>query len=254
MRYRRAVEKLRLLADACQWTTRLPIEEPFLQEGYVFGEVLDGADPIESLQVAFALDLPPEEAPWCSQPPGTAWLVDSLRLDKGGFTYWWRSRHEPVWNHFVHEPVRFWSLDGIDEAVLDALRDRRFADLPRVTASSAELRRRTEVELDRALAQVRAVHEKYRDREWRNQHRGAVATPRTTSGRPRTAISISWSSHTACPWNRALAHLAKIDLAKKLSATIQKSATKIDSDCTGLNLGVRHLLGDALAIGHCVSR
>ena len=60
VRYRRAVEKLRLLADACQWTTRLPIEEPFLREAYVFGDVLDGVDPVESVQVAFVLDLPPE--------------------------------------------------------------------------------------------------------------------------------------------------------------------------------------------------
>lgn len=107
MRYRRAIEKLRLLAEACQSTTRLPLQEPFLREAYVFGEVLNGADPVERLQVAFTLDLPPEEVPWCSQPPGTPWLVDSLRLDKGGYAYWWRSRHQPVWNHVIHEPVRF---------------------------------------------------------------------------------------------------------------------------------------------------
>jgi hypothetical protein len=177
MRYRRAVEKLRELADACQWTTRLPVEEPFLCEGYVFGEILDGVDPIERIQVALTLNMTPEEVPWCSQPRGTAWLVDSLRLDKGGFAVWWRSRHGPVWNHVIHEPVRFWSLDGTDEAVLDALRDRRFADLPRLTASPAELRRHTEVELDRALAQLRAVNEKYWDRDWRNEHRGGGHYP-----------------------------------------------------------------------------
>jgi hypothetical protein len=177
MRYRRAVEKLRELADACQWTTRLPQEDPFLCEGYVFGEVLHGADPIEHLQVAFTLNMTPEEVPWCSQPPGTPWLVHSLRLDKGGFAVWWRSRHEPVWNHVIHEPVRFWSLDGTDEAVLDALRDRRFADLPRLTASPAELRRHTEADLDRALGHLRDVNEKYWDRDWRNEHRGGGRYP-----------------------------------------------------------------------------
>ncbi|MGH3838924.1 MAG: DUF7711 family protein, partial [Pseudonocardiaceae bacterium] len=40
VRYRRAVEKLRFLADRCQWTTRLPADEPFLHEAYVFGEIL----------------------------------------------------------------------------------------------------------------------------------------------------------------------------------------------------------------------
>ncbi|HKN96782.1 MAG TPA: hypothetical protein VJX10_06685 [Pseudonocardiaceae bacterium] len=177
MRYRRAVEKLRLLADACSGTTRLPIEEPFLVEAYVFGDVLDGADPVESVQVAFAIELPPDEVPWCSEPAGTAWLVDSLRLDKGGFAYWWRSRHEPVWNHLIREPVRFWSLDGPDEAVLGALGDRRFADLPRITAPSSELRRRARVELDRALVRLRAVHQKYWDRDWRREHRGLGRFP-----------------------------------------------------------------------------
>lgn len=177
MRHQRAVEKLRLLADACQWTTRLPTEEPFLREAYVFGDVLDGADPVEAVQVALVLDLPPEDVTWCSQPPGTAWLVNSLRLDKGGFAYWWRSRGESVWNHLIREPVRFWSLDGPDEAVLDALRDRRFADLPRVRVSSAELRRRVEVELDRALSQLRSVHQKYWDRDWRQEHRGGGRYP-----------------------------------------------------------------------------
>ena len=172
MRYRRAVEKLRELADACQWTTRLPSEEPFLCEAYVFGDVLGGADPIEYLEVAFALNLPPEDVPWCSQPPGTPWLVDSLRLDKGGFAYWWRSRHEPVWNSVIREPVRFWSLDGTDEQVLDALRDRRFADLRRLTASPAEQLGRAEDELDRAESHLRAVRELYWDRDWRNEHRG----------------------------------------------------------------------------------
>jgi len=48
-RYRRAVEKLRLLAVACQSTTRLPVDEPFLHEAYVFGGVLDGAAPAAGL-------------------------------------------------------------------------------------------------------------------------------------------------------------------------------------------------------------
>lgn len=44
----------------------------------------------------------------------------------------------------------------------------------------------------------------------------------------------------------ALNHLVKIDSVKKLSATIQKSATKIDSECTALHSAVRRLLDEAL--------
>lgn len=44
----------------------------------------------------------------------------------------------------------------------------------------------------------------------------------------------------------ALNQLVKVDSVKKLSATIQKSATKIDSECTALNAAVRRLLDEAL--------
>lgn len=172
MRYTRAVQRLRLLADACQATTRMPLDKPFLHEAYVFGEVLDGADPIECLNIAFTLDLSAEEVPWCSQPQGTAWLVHDLRLDKGGIAYWWRSRHEPVGNHLIHNPVRFWSLGGTDEAALAALQDRRFSDLHRVTATPAEMARRSGIEFDRALNQLRTIHHAYWDRDWRREHRG----------------------------------------------------------------------------------
>ncbi|MFE3173865.1 hypothetical protein ACFXPA_08690 [Amycolatopsis sp. NPDC059090] len=44
----------------------------------------------------------------------------------------------------------------------------------------------------------------------------------------------------------ALTHLAKIDSVKKLSATIQKSATKIDSECAMLNAAIQRLPDEAL--------
>lgn len=172
MRYRSAVEKLHILAEACQRTTRLPLEEPFLREAYVFGELLDGADPIDHLKLAFVLNLPPEEMPWESQPRGTSWLVDSLRLDKGSFAYWWRSRHGPVWNHHIRGPVRFWSLDGPDDTVLRALSERRLADLSPLAASQEDVRSRTATELDAALGHLRAMTETYWDREWRRDNRG----------------------------------------------------------------------------------
>src|SRR5512132_3434287 len=79
--------------------------------------------------------LPPEEVWWESSPHGTSWLEDRLRLDKGGFAYWWRSHLSPVPNHRIRKPVRFWSQEGPDEAVLQALADRRFDDLPRLAPS-----------------------------------------------------------------------------------------------------------------------
>jgi hypothetical protein len=67
------------------------------------------------------LNLPPEKVPWESNPHGTQWLADELRLSKGGFVYWWRSHLEPVANHYIKGPVRFWSREGPDGDVLTAL-------------------------------------------------------------------------------------------------------------------------------------
>lgn len=170
--YRRAVQKLRILADACQQTTSWPPEEPFLREAYVFGELLEGADPVDLIEVAFVLNLPPEEVRWGSHPHGADWLVETLRLDKGGYHYWWRSRHDPVWNHRIRGPVRFWSLDGADEEVLTALSERRFDDLPRVTTEPAEVRSRATADLEAALTRLRGVHRDYWERDWRREHRG----------------------------------------------------------------------------------
>lgn len=86
MRYRRAVEKLRALAEACEAVKNWP-GDPSLLEAYVFGDVLEGADPLESVEIALVLNLPPEEVPWESSSHGTAWLAGQLRLDKGGFAY-----------------------------------------------------------------------------------------------------------------------------------------------------------------------
>lgn len=143
----------------------------------MFGEVLEGADPVERVELALVLNLPPEDVPWQSQPLGTAWLVDSLRLDKGGFAYWWRSRHRPVWNHHIRGPARFWSLDGPDESVLRALSERRHADLSRVVASPTELREQFAAELATAVDGLRAAHAGYWERDWRREHRGGGRYP-----------------------------------------------------------------------------
>ncbi|MEV4291996.1 hypothetical protein AB0K40_41380 [Nonomuraea bangladeshensis] len=179
MQYRRAVQRLRRLAETCDQTRRVAAAEPFLRAAYVFGGLLEGADPVDALEVVLVLNLPPEEVTWGSQPPGTAWLVDFLELDKGGIVYWWRSRSDPVWNHHIREPVRFWSVEeGTDQDVLDALRDRRTALLRRETPGSAQdVRARTAEEREAALEHLREVHRSYWDRKWRRDHRGIGRYP-----------------------------------------------------------------------------
>jgi hypothetical protein len=180
MRYGRAVAKLRLLAAACDEVKNWPPEEPLLREAYVFGDVLTGADPLEDVQVALVLNLPPEEVAWETEPNGTMWLADRLRLSKGGFLYFWRSYLDPVWNHYIRGPVRFWSHDGPDEAVLTALSDRRFGDLMRLIPNPDVERGQVAAELDVALRHLRSVHSAYWDRDWRREHGGLGRNPENT--------------------------------------------------------------------------
>ena len=134
MRYKRAVEKLRVLAETCERVKTFWFDtEPFLKAVYAFGEVVDGADPLDTVQVAVVINLSPEEVPWESSPEGTDWLANELRLSKGGFMYFWRSYLDPIWNHYIRGPVRIWSVDdGPDERALMALGARDLESLERL--------------------------------------------------------------------------------------------------------------------------
>jgi hypothetical protein len=177
MRYRRAIEKLRILAEACEDFKRYPSEEPFLLEAYVFGDVLRGTDPLEFVEVVLVINLPPEEVVWETTPHGTEWLADYLRLSKGGFEYFWRSHADPVSNHHIRGPVRFWSRKGPDEDVLQALAERRLDDLSRVTSSPAAQREQLAGELEAALSRLRSVHASYWNYDWRRENRGGGRYP-----------------------------------------------------------------------------
>jgi len=177
MRYMRAVEKLRMLTEECESAKNWPPEEPLLLETYAFGDVLRGADPLDCVEIVLVLNLPPQEVVWGSTPHGTAWLADRLRVSKGGFCYWWRSHLDPVWNHYVREPVRLWSQDGPDENVLQALVERRFADLPRQAPSPTARHDQIISERDAALSRLREVHAAYWDNDWRREHRGLGRYP-----------------------------------------------------------------------------
>ncbi|MEV0974575.1 hypothetical protein AB0I59_38785 [Microtetraspora glauca] len=165
------------------------MEEPFLREAYVFGDVLAGADPLDNVEVAFVLNLPPEDVPWESHPRGTEWLADLLRLDKGGVAYWWRSHLEPVWSHVISGPVRFWSLDGPDEIALDALAERRFDRLRQVAQPPGDERAQVVGELRTALSHLRAVHARYWEHEWRHEHRGGWPLSGASSVGGRSGVS-----------------------------------------------------------------
>jgi hypothetical protein len=174
MRYKRAVEKLRILAETCERVKMFWFDtEPFLKAVYAFGEVVDGADPLDAVHVAVAINLSPEEVPWESRPEGTDWLANELRLSKGGFLYFWRSYLDPIWNHHIRGPVRVWSVDdGPDEQALTALEARDFESLKRLIPEPTDERLQLRENLDAALAHLREIRDKYWDHGWRREHRG----------------------------------------------------------------------------------
>jgi hypothetical protein len=172
MRYKTAVDKLRTLAGACEVFKRWPPDQPILQAAYTFGDLLSGTDPLESVQVVVVLNLPPEDLPWAAHPASLGWLADDLRLDKGGFAWWWRSQREPLTNPVIRGPVRFWSRQGPDEDVLDALAERRFDALSRVPPSPDASRAQLASDRAAALSHLRAVRDSYWEPSWRRQHRG----------------------------------------------------------------------------------
>ena len=175
MRYKRAVEKLRILAETCERVKVFWFDtEPFLKAVYAFGDVLDETDPLDAVQVAVAINLPPEEVPWESTPEGTDWLANELRLSKGGFMYFWRSYLDSVWDHYIRGPVRVWSVDwwsrrararGAGGEGISGL-------LHRLIPDPVDERLQFRDDLDAALAHLREV----RDKDWyhgrRREHRG----------------------------------------------------------------------------------
>ena len=192
MRYQRAAEKLRLLAEGCEEIgySGPPWDEPYLVEMYAFGPVLEGADPLDEVQVAGVIRLPPQEVTWGSSPHGTEWLRNRLRLSKGGFEYWWRSYLDPVWNHYIRSPVRIWSQDGIEEETLDALAERRFGDLRRVVPDPWTNGCNCATTYA-ALRHLRQVHGSYWDADWRREHRGMGRYPEHELWKPSKATSTS---------------------------------------------------------------
>jgi hypothetical protein len=63
MRYRRAVEKLRILAEECDSQRTWPGEDPLLREAYVFGDLFEGPDELERVELALVLACLPSRLP-----------------------------------------------------------------------------------------------------------------------------------------------------------------------------------------------
>ena len=172
MGYDTAVGRLRTITESCERPNRLT-DTPVLVAAYVYCDVLDGRAELPRVQVAFVIDAPPEEVAWFAEPPFGTGIVSLLDLEKAPVEWYWHPLVWPVWNHAIRGPVRFWSVAGPDEDVLEALGQRRFADLHRLVPTAGEEVAQLEVELEASLNHLHQVVERYWDREWRVGHKGS---------------------------------------------------------------------------------
>ncbi|MGH8932075.1 MAG: DUF7711 family protein [Egibacteraceae bacterium] len=171
MEYGTAVEHLRRVAAACdRYFGRTT--HPLCVGAYAYGELIEGAARLESASVVFALDLPPEEVPWGIESREVRGFVQHfIRVP---LRWSCRPAAGPIATPEIQRPVRFWSLDGVDEDVLDALAGRRFDQLPVVPdPDPADLA----AELGRTLRHLRTVVDRFWEPGWRREHKGGGVYP-----------------------------------------------------------------------------
>ncbi|MGH8905430.1 MAG: DUF7711 family protein [Egibacteraceae bacterium] len=175
IKYSTAVGHLRRVAEACQRFFVVAWEaEPLCVGAYVFGELLEGPERLEHARVVFALDLPPDELPWRHEPLEMISFMEVARLDRIPLDWYCRPAAGPIANHLIRGPVRFWSLEGIEEGVLDALAQQRFGDVARLPDPPPAAQG---AELARALAHLRQVAGHYWQPGWRAGHSAGDVQP-----------------------------------------------------------------------------
>lgn len=171
-----AVRRLRTVAEEFDQHAKL-WEQPLVTAAYVYGELLDGPEDLDAVQVALVVDLPPDQVTWRAEPPAAAAFAELTSLSRLRVRWSWRPVLWPVWNHEVRGPVRFWSLDGPDEQTLAALDQRRLGELRRLVPGPAEELEQLEEELASSRAHLKQVTDAYWEREWRREHKGVGADP-----------------------------------------------------------------------------
>lgn len=140
--------------------------------GYVHGDLVDGLNDLERVQLVFVVDEPPEDVAWMTRPPHLEAAVALVRFDKLPLSWTWRTVAWPVWNHRIIRAVRFWSAeDHIDETVLAALTEGS-TDQLREEGTGSELLEQLRVERDISRGHLKSVLDRFYDREWRQAHRG----------------------------------------------------------------------------------
>jgi hypothetical protein len=161
-----------------------------LTELWVTGELLTDAPTLEWASVVLVLDLPGEDVPWLALNPAGEWVGDRLRLGKRPLLWCYRPAVWPVWNHEHRRLVRYWSAgDGLDETVIDALRERQFDGLTIVEPTPTLLAEQLREEIAVSRRHLRATLDHYWDRDWRGEHKGFGVGPEDHLWRAAQAVT-----------------------------------------------------------------
>jgi hypothetical protein len=169
MRWERAVHHVESLAQACaDMATRPHAIFPLrVTQMWVTGDILGPPRDLETVTVALCVDLPVDEVPWWSEPPGAQHWANATRLAKNPVLAWWRSAHAPVWNHRINRPALVWDdANGVREDTLAALRDGRGESVRVAAPAQDQLRARLHEELAVSLRALRTCTRAYEDRRW----------------------------------------------------------------------------------------
>jgi hypothetical protein len=161
-----------------------------LEELWVDGDLLGFAEVVEAGSVVAVLDVPPAQMPWLALNPTGEWVGELLRLGKRPLQWCYRPLAWPAWNHDHRRLVRFWSAGtGLDAAVIEALRARRFdrLDVAEPTADALASQLREELLVSRRY--LRDMLARYWGREWRKRHKGYDVSPEDHLWRAACAVS-----------------------------------------------------------------
>jgi hypothetical protein len=140
---------------------------------WVTGELLTDTPALEWAAVTLVLDLPAEDVPWLALNPAGEWVGDRLRLGKRPLQWCYRPAVWPVWNHENRRLVRYWTADGgLDEDVIEALREARVEQLTIVEPTPALLAEQLREELAVSRRHLRTMLDQYWDQDWRHEHKG----------------------------------------------------------------------------------
>ncbi len=169
VKWTRAVYHLEALAQACAEMATPPRSLISLRvvQLWAVGDILGAVRDVETVTVALAADLPVEDVPWLSEPPGSQHWASATRLTKNPVIALWRSAHAPVWNHHIDRPALLWdAASGVAQETFAALKEGR-GDRVRLPApASEELRAHLGGELTVSLRALRAATRAYDERRW----------------------------------------------------------------------------------------